>query len=141
MAAQLGGQQLSALLESLPGIASVLRSPVADAIVSTIRAGVGLGEFSEGDAHELVQFAVRRGLVGSEEGEELLAEVKEALKSARAKARAKNTKKKATVTAKAKRGVKKKAKVKTPKAKVARKTTTKKTKTTKSRPKKAKKQR
>ena len=35
MAAQLRGQQISALLESLPGIASVLRSPVADAIVGT----------------------------------------------------------------------------------------------------------
>ena len=139
MAAQLRGQQISALLESLPGIASVLRSPVADAIVSTIRAAVGLGEFSESDANELVQFAVRRGLVGSEEGEQLLAEVKDACKNARAKARAKNTK----MTAKAERSVKKKAKVKTPKA-VARKTTTKKTKSTKStksRLKKAKKKR
>jgi len=141
MAAQLGGQQISALLESLPGIASVLRSPVADAIVSTIRAGVGLGEFSEGDANELIQFAVRRGLVGSEEGEQLLAEVEDACKNARAKARAKKIKKKAIVTAKAKRGVKKKAKVKASKAKVARKTTTKKAKTTKSRPKRAKKKR
>ena len=137
MAAQLGGEQISALLESLPGIASVLRSPVADAIVSTIRAGVGLGEFSEGDANELIQFAVRRGLVGSEEGEQLLAEVEDACK----KARAKKIKKKAIVTAKAKRGVKKKAKVKTSKAKVARKTTTKKAKTTKSRPKRPKKKR
>ena len=148
MAARLGGQQISALLESLPGIASVLRSPVADAIVSTIRAGVGLGDFREGDANELVQFAVRRGLLGSEEGEQLLAEVKDACKNVRARARAKKTakktkktKKRATATAKAKRGVKKKAKVKTPKAKVARRTTAKKTKTTKSRPKKAKKKR
>ncbi len=39
MAAQLGGHQISALLESLPGSASVLRSPVADAIVNMIRAG------------------------------------------------------------------------------------------------------
>ena len=144
MAARLGGQQISALLESLPGIASVLRSPVADAIVSTIRAGVGLGDFREGDANELVQFAVRRGLLGSEEGEQLLAEVKDACKNVRAKARAKRakkTKKRATATAKAKRGVKKKAKVKTPKAKVARRTTAKKTKTTKSRPKRARKKR
>ena len=141
MAARLGGQQISALLESLPGIASVLRSPVADAIVSTIRAGVGLGDFREGDANELVQFAVRRGLLGSEEGERLLAEVKDACKNVRAKARAKKTKKRATATAKAKRGVKKKAKVKTPKAKVARRATAKKTKTTKSRPKKARKKR
>ena len=141
MAAQLGGQQISALLESLPGIASVLRSPVADAIVSTIRAGVGLGDFREGDASELVQFAMRRGLLGSEEGELLLAEVKDACKNAKAKARAKQTKKKATATAKAKRRVKKKATVKISKAKLARKTTAKKTKTTKSRQKKAKKKR
>ena len=137
MAARLGGQQISALLESLPGIASVLRSPVADAIVSTIRAGVGLGDFREGDANELVQFAVRRGLLGSDESEQLLAEVKDACK----KVRAKKTKKRATATAKVKRGVKKKAKVKTLKAKVARKTTVKKTKTTKSRPRKAKQKR
>ncbi len=141
MAAKLGGQQISALLESLPGIASVLRSPVADAIVNTIRAGIGLGDFREGDANELVQFAVRRGLLGSEEGEQLLAEVKDACKKARAKARAKKTKKRATATARAKPGVKRKAKVKTPRAKVARKTTAKKTKTTKSRPKKAKRKR
>ncbi len=141
MAAKLGGQQISALLESLPGIASVLRSPVADAIVNTIRAGVGLGDFREGDANELVQFAVRRGLLGSEEGEQLLAEVKDACKNVRAKARARKTKKRATATARAKRGVKKKAKLKTPKAKVARRATAKKTKTTKSRPKKAKKKR
>ncbi len=141
MAAKLGGQQISALLESLPGIASVLRSPVADAIVGTIRAGVGLGEFREGDANELVQFGVRRGLLGAEEGEQLLAEVKNACKNAREKTRAKKKKKKVTATVKAKRGVRKKAKVKTPKAKVARKTTAKKTKTTKSRAKKAKKKR
>ena len=138
MPAQLGGQKISALLESLPGIASVLRSPVADAIVNTIRAGVGLGDFREGDANELVQFAVRRGLLGSEEGEQLLAEVQDACKMARKRAR-ERAKKRATATAKIKRGVKKKAKVKTPKAKVARKTTAKKTKTTKPRAKMAKK--
>jgi len=144
MPAQLGGQKISALLESLPGIASVLRSPVADAIVNTIRAGVGLGDFREGDANELVQFAVRRGLLGPEEGEQLLAEVQDARKMAKKMARKrarKRAKKKATATVKTKRGVKKKAKVKTPKAKVARKTTAKKTKTTKSKAKRAKKKR
>ena len=85
MAAQLRGHQISALLESLPGIASVLRSPVADAIVNMIRAGAGLGDFHESDANELVQFAVRRGLLGSEEGEELLADIKDAGKKSRAK--------------------------------------------------------
>jgi polyhydroxyalkanoate synthesis regulator phasin len=119
MAAQLGGQQISALLESLPGIASVLRSPVADAIVNMIRAGAGLGDFRESDANELVQYAVRRGLLGSEEGEGLLAEIKEAAK----RPRARTATKKSVRTAKAKRVVKKKAAVKkTPAAKKATKT-------------------
>ena len=81
---RLGGQQVTSLLESLPGIASVLRSPVADAIVAMIRAGAGLGDFHETVAKELVEYAVRRGLMGAQEGEELLAEVKEAAKRIRA---------------------------------------------------------
>ena len=39
MPAELGESQLSSLLESVPGLANVLRSPVADAIVYMIRAG------------------------------------------------------------------------------------------------------
>jgi hypothetical protein len=85
MAARLGGQQISALLENLPGIASVLRSPVADAIVGLTRAGVGIGEFRIADANELTQFAVRRGLLGSEEADELLTEVREAEKKSGAR--------------------------------------------------------
>ncbi len=119
MAAQLGGQQISALLESLPGIASVLRSPVADAIVNMIRAGAGLGDFREADASELVQYAVRRGLLGFDEGEGLLVEIKGAGKRPRARAATK----KSPRTARAKRVVKKKATVKkTPAAKKATKT-------------------
>ena len=119
MAAQLGGQQISALLESLPGIASVLRSPVADAIANMIRAGAGLGDFREADASELVQYAVRRGLLGFDEGEGLLAEIKGASK----RPRARPAKKKSARTAKAKRVVKKKAPAKkTPAAKKATKT-------------------
>lgn len=76
MAAELGGKQLSTLLESLPGIASVLRSPVADAIVGMIRAGAGLGEFRESEAKELINYATRRGLMGVEEGDQLLEEIK-----------------------------------------------------------------
>ena len=37
----LAGTQLSNLLETLPGIAKVLRSPVADAIVSSGQGGLG----------------------------------------------------------------------------------------------------
>ena len=75
MARELGGSQISALLESVPGIANVLRSPVADALVHMIRAGAGLEGFQLEHAKELIQYAERRGLVGSSEAEELLAEV------------------------------------------------------------------
>lgn len=75
MARELGGSQISALLESVPGIANVLRSPVADALMGMIRAGAGVGEFKLEHAKELVQYAVRRGLIQSSEGDEVLAEV------------------------------------------------------------------
>ncbi len=76
MAPELGGSQISALLESVPGIASVLRSPVADALVSMIRAAARVGDFWWDDVQELVQYAVRRGLISADEGDELLADVK-----------------------------------------------------------------
>ena len=88
MPAELGGSQLSSLLEALPGIASVLRSPVADALVKAIRAAAGIGEFAAEDAEELVRYAVRRGLVGQEEGDRVLAEVSVALKGKRKPTRA-----------------------------------------------------
>jgi hypothetical protein len=80
MPAELGGSQISSLLEALPGIASVLRSPVADALVKAIRAAVGVGEFEVADAEELVRYAVRRGLIGSDEGDRVLSDVQGALK-------------------------------------------------------------
>ena len=79
--AELGGSQISSLLEALPGIASVLRSPVADALVKAIRAAAGVGEFAFEDAEELVRYAVRRGLIGPEEGDRVLADVDGPLKS------------------------------------------------------------
>jgi hypothetical protein len=87
MAAELGGSQISSLLESLPGIASVLRSPVADALVRAIRGAAGVGEFGPEDAEELVRYAVRRGLIGADEGDRVLADVLEALKAKRKAAR------------------------------------------------------
>ena len=75
MVSELGGSQISTLLETLPGIANVLRSPVADALGNVIRAGARLAEFSVQDAEELVRYATRRGLLGQEEGDRLLAEV------------------------------------------------------------------
>lgn len=76
MAADLGGSQISALLESVPGIRNVLRSPVADALVNTIRAAVGLRPFALADAEELVQYAVRRGLINQSEGDQVLEDVR-----------------------------------------------------------------
>src|SRR5688572_18410634 len=87
MAAELGGSQISSLLETLPGIASVLRSPVADALVRAIRGAAGIGEFGLEDAEELVRYAVRRGLIGADEGERVLAEVQAAFKGKRRAAR------------------------------------------------------
>ena len=86
--AELGGSQISSLLEALPGIASVLRSPVADALVKAIRAAAGLGDFASEDAEELVRYAVRRGLIGPEEGDRVLADVEGALKARRKPAHA-----------------------------------------------------
>jgi len=88
MPAELGGSQISSLLEALPGIASVLRSPVADALVKAIRAAAGVGDFALEDAQELVRYAVRRGLIGSDEGDRVLGDVESALKSRRKTARA-----------------------------------------------------
>jgi len=79
--AELGGSQISSLLEALPGIASVLRSPVADALVRAIKGAAGIGEFTAEDAEELIRYAVRRGLIGADEGERVLAEAQEALKT------------------------------------------------------------
>ena len=75
MVSELGGSQISTLLETLPGIANVLRSPVADALGNVIRAAARLAEFSVADADELIKYATRRSLLGQEEGDRLLAEV------------------------------------------------------------------
>lgn len=80
MAAELGGSQISSLLEALPGIASVLRSPVADALIKAMRAAAGIADFTPEDAEELVRYAVRRGLIGPDEGDRVLAEVQEGLR-------------------------------------------------------------
>lgn len=79
MASELGASQISTLLETLPGIANVLRSPVADAMLNVIRAAARLSEFQIADAEELVRYATRRSLLGMEEGERALAEVRDAI--------------------------------------------------------------
>ena len=78
MATELGSTQISTLLETLPGIANVLRSPVADALVNVIRAAARLTDFALDDAEELVKYSVRRGLLGAEEGDRLLEDVRAA---------------------------------------------------------------
>lgn len=75
----LAGTQLSNLLETLPGIAKVLRSPVADAIVSLVKAASGQGQFNPADVDELLKFAVRRNLMAAEEGDRILLEAKQAM--------------------------------------------------------------
>lgn len=101
MVSELGGSQISTLLETLPGIANVLRSPVADALGNVIRSAARLTDFNVADADELVRYATRRGLLGQEEGDRLLTEIHEAQqkrldraadreKAQRAKSRAKS---------------------------------------------------
>jgi polyhydroxyalkanoate synthesis regulator phasin len=80
MPAEIGGSQISSLLEALPGIASVLRSPVADALIKAMRAAAGLAELTPEDVEELVRYAVRRGLIGPDEGDRVLTEVQEGLR-------------------------------------------------------------
>jgi hypothetical protein len=75
---ELGGSQISSLMETLPGIAHVLRNPVADAIVHLSRAAARLDEFRVADAEELLQYAVRRSLLNESEAERVLEEVRAA---------------------------------------------------------------
>jgi hypothetical protein len=105
---ELGGSQISTLLETLPGIANVLRSPVADALGSVIRAAARVGDFNVADAEELIRYATRRGLLGNEEGDRILAEVHAAQQKRLDKAadREKALKAKARVKGKTVRAVK-----------------------------------
>ncbi len=102
MVSELGGSQISTLLETLPGIANVLRSPVADALGNVIRAGARLAEFNVQDAEELVRYATRRGLLGQEEGDRLLTEVHAAEQRRADKAADRERAQKAKARAKAK---------------------------------------
>jgi len=79
MATELSSGAISSILEAVPGIATVLRSPVADAIVNLAKSGCGLQPFDPKDAHELIKYAVRRGLIRSDEGDRVAAEVNAAV--------------------------------------------------------------
>ena len=119
MVSELGGSQISTLLETLPGIANVLRSPVADALGSVIRAAARIGEFNVADAEELIRYATRRGLLGNDEGDRILAEVHAAQQKRLDKAadREKAMKAKARVKGKAVKPIKVKSIKKAAKAK------------------------
>lgn len=118
MATELGGTQISSLMEVLPGIAQVLRSPVADAIVNLIRAACRVRVFDLADADEMLKFAVRRNLMAQEESERVLAEAR-AIVQKRAERALEREKPKKPAAAKPKAKAKVKI-AKKPKAAVAR---------------------
>jgi hypothetical protein len=76
---ELGGAQISSLLETLPGIAQVLRSPVADAFVVLIRHASRHADFQVGAAEEVLRFSVRRNLMSQDESDRILAELREGI--------------------------------------------------------------
>ena len=124
MASELGGSQILTLLETLPGIANVLRSPVADALNNVIRAAARLAEFNVADAEELIRYATRRSLMAQDEGDRLLAEIHAAQQKRldRAADREKAQRAKARTKAKPVRSVKSVKAVKKVKVKKAAKT-------------------
>lgn len=79
MVTELGGAQISSLMETLPGIAQVLRSPVADAFVSLIRQSARHPDFQVADAEEVLRYAVRRNLMSQDESDRIVAEVREGM--------------------------------------------------------------
>jgi hypothetical protein len=80
VATELSSGAITNILEAVPGIATVLRSPVADAIVNLSRAAAGVIPFDKKDAHELIKYAVRRGLIRSDEGDRVTQEIEAAPK-------------------------------------------------------------
>lgn len=75
MATELTSTTITNILEAVPGIKTVLRSPAADAMVSLTRAAAGVGTFEIKDARELMRFAFRRGLINNEEHDHVLADI------------------------------------------------------------------
>lgn len=75
MATELSSTTITNILEAVPGIKNVLRSPAADAMVNLTRAAAGVGIFDLKDARELMRFAFRRGLINNEEHDRVLGEV------------------------------------------------------------------
>ena len=94
---ELGGSQITSLMEVLPGIAQVLRSPVADAIVNLIRAACRVRDFDLADAEEMLRYAVRRNLMTADESERVMAEARASVQR-RAERAAERDKPKAVTT-------------------------------------------
>jgi hypothetical protein len=88
VATELSSGAITSILEAVPGIATVLRSPIADAIVNLSRAAAGLIPFDTKDAHEMLRYAVRRGLIRSDEGDRVAVEINGAAKLLKSVARA-----------------------------------------------------
>ncbi len=78
---------MASILEAVPGIATVLRSPIADAIINLSRAAAGIIPFDQKDSQEMLRYAVRRGLIRSDEGDRVGAEIEAALKMQKSAAR------------------------------------------------------
>ncbi len=81
MATELTSTTITNILEAVPGIKNVLRSPAADAMVHLTRAAAGIAPFDIKDARELLRFAFRRGLINNEEHDRVLAEVEVAARA------------------------------------------------------------
>jgi hypothetical protein len=88
VATELSSGAMASILEAVPGIATVLRSPIADAIVNLSRAAAGIIPFDQKDSQEMLRYAVRRGLIRSDEGDRVAAEIEAALKMQKSAARA-----------------------------------------------------
>ena len=101
MATELGGAQISSLMETLPGIAQVLRSPVADAIANLISQSSRHPDFRLSDAEEILRYAVRRNLMSEKESDQIVTDLKEVLLRKANQTASKAESKKAVVVKKA----------------------------------------
>jgi hypothetical protein len=81
VATELTSTTITNILEAVPGIKTVLRSPAADAMVNLTRAAAGVGPFEMKDARELMRFAFRRGLINNEEHDHVLTDVEGAVQA------------------------------------------------------------
>jgi hypothetical protein len=91
VATELTSTTITNILEAVPGIKTVLRSPAADAMVNLTRAAAGVTAFEIKDARELMRFAFRRGLINNEEHDQVLADVEGAVHARQTRLAARKT--------------------------------------------------